>query len=157
VTIARVAGELGVRPPSLYNHVDSREALLRAIARTGYDDLLAALTDAAVGRAGADALRALAAAYRRYAHDAPGRYLATQRALPGEPGAAAVVGVLARVLAAWGLTGDAEIHVLRAVRSALHGFVVLEQTGGFGLDVDRDASFERLVDLLVAGLGPPRP
>ena len=32
VTLARVAGELGVRAPSLYNHVDGRDDVLRAIA-----------------------------------------------------------------------------------------------------------------------------
>ena len=33
----------------------------------------------------------------------------------------------------------------RAVRSALHGFVSLEHAGGFGLPVDIDRSFDRLV------------
>jgi AcrR family transcriptional regulator len=32
VTLARVAGELGVRAPSLYNHVEGRDGLLRAVA-----------------------------------------------------------------------------------------------------------------------------
>ena len=32
VTLSRVAAALGVKPPSLYNHVDGRGALVRAIA-----------------------------------------------------------------------------------------------------------------------------
>jgi hypothetical protein len=34
----------------------------------------------------------------------------------------------------------------------LHGFLVLEAGGGFGLPVDVDESFRRMVDTLVAGL-----
>ena len=100
VTIARVAADLGVRAPSLYNHVASRAALIEAIARRGYVEATEALQTAAVGRSGPDAVRALASAYRAYAHAAPGRYAATQRTLPNEPGAAALVGVMAASLRA---------------------------------------------------------
>ena len=42
--------------------------------------------------------------------------------------------------------------LIRTVRSALHGFVSLEASGGFGLPDDVDASFETLVDVLIAGM-----
>ena len=35
------------------------------------------------------------------------------------------------------------------LRSALHGFVSLETSGGFGLPVNIDHSFDRLVDALI--------
>jgi hypothetical protein len=38
------------------------------------------------------------------------------------------------------------------VRSALHGFAVLETGGGFGIKLDLDASFEQMVDVLDRGL-----
>ena len=53
VTLARVAGELGVRSPSLYNHVAGRADLLRAIAVLSVRELTAALREATVGRSGA--------------------------------------------------------------------------------------------------------
>ena len=56
VTLARVAHALGVKPPSLYNHVDGRDGLVRAIALRGLGELTDALRRAATGRAGADAL-----------------------------------------------------------------------------------------------------
>jgi hypothetical protein len=51
------------------------------------------------------------------------------------------------------------VHAARGVRAALHGFVSLEQVGGFGLAQDRDASFRHLVRTLDAGLrgGAPAP
>lgn len=154
VTIARVAADLGVRAPSLYNHVASRDALLDGIAARAHAELAAALRDATVGRSGPDAVRAAAHAYRAWAHAAPGRYAAAQRPLPS---GAEAVEVLRGVLRAWALEGDAEIHAIRAIRSALHGFAALELGGGFGMKVDLDTSFDTLVDLLATGLGaPPR-
>lgn len=155
VTIARVAAELGVRGPSLYNHIEGRAELINAIARRGYDEMTAALQSAAVGRSGPDAVRAIAAAHRAYALSGPGRYAATQRPLPDEPGAAALVGVMADALRAWDLEADAEIHAIRAVRSALHGFVTLELAGGFAMPFDLEESYARLVEMVVEGLGPP--
>jgi hypothetical protein len=57
------------------------------------------------------------------------------------------------VLRAWHLEGDDAVHAVRAIRSALHGFVDLERSGGFAMDVSLDASFERLVRSLARSLG----
>jgi AcrR family transcriptional regulator len=157
VTLARVAGELGVRAPSLYNHVDGRDALLRALALRGVRELTAVLRGAAVGRSGADALTAAARAYRAYALAHPGRYAATVHAPQADDAehvaaASETVDVLFAVLRQWGLEGREAVHAARAFRSAVHGFVVIEAAGGFGIPVDLDASFERLVATIAAGL-----
>jgi AcrR family transcriptional regulator len=157
VTLAAVAGALGVRTPSLYNHVGGLDDVRRGIALTAVRELGDALRDAAVGRAGDDALTAQARAYRAYAREHPGRYAATQRAPAGDDptlaaaGARAVDALLA-VLRGYGLDGDDAIHAARAVRSALHGFVALEAGGGFGIPVDLDESFDRMVAALARGL-----
>jgi AcrR family transcriptional regulator len=160
VTLARVAADLGVRAPSLYNHIDGRAGLLRAVALRGVRELGAALRDAAVGRSGPDALAAAARAYRAYALAHPGRYAATVAAPTGDdPVYRAAVGetveVVLAVLRGWELAGDDVVHAARAFRSAVHGFVVIEAAGGFGIPVDLDASFERLVATLAAGLENP--
>jgi AcrR family transcriptional regulator len=162
VTLARVAGALGVRAPSLYNHVDGHGEVLRAIAVLAVRELAAALREAAVGRSGAQALTVAARAYRAYARAHPGRYAATLAApTRGDEehraAASEAVDVLLAVLRAWDLEGDDAIHAVRAFRSALHGFVTLEAADGFGMAVDVDASFERLVATLAGGLGEPRP
>ena len=53
--------------------------------------------------------------------------------------------VCADVLAGYELRDDDAIDAIRAFRAALHGFVSLEVEGGFGLPVDVDRSFDRLV------------
>jgi AcrR family transcriptional regulator len=154
VTLARLAGELGVRTPSLYSHVGGLDDVRRRLAVRGAGELAAALLQAAAGRAGRDALHAVATAYRAYARSHPGSYLASQRAehVRGEEAAARVLRVVTAVLAGYGLEGDDAIHATRAVRAALHGFASLETGGGFGMPLAVDSSFERLVDLLDRGL-----
>lgn len=49
------------------------------------------------------------------------------------------------VLDAYQLSGDDAIDAVRALRATLHGFITLEQAGGFGLPVDVDRSFDRLI------------
>jgi hypothetical protein len=64
------------------------------------------------------------------------------------------VGVLLAVLPGYGLDGDEAqaVHIVRALPSALHGFVVLETGGGFGIPLALDDSFAELVALLDRGL-----
>ena len=158
VTLARVADALGVRPPSLYHHVAGRDGLLRALAARSTSELVTALRRAATGRAGAAAIAAVAAAQRAYALEHPGRYAATVAAPAAgdsehERAAAEAVDVLGAVLAGSGLDGDDLVHAIRALRSAVHGFAVIEAAGGFELAVDREESFRRLVDALARALG----
>jgi AcrR family transcriptional regulator len=157
LTLAGLAGRLDVRLPSLYKHIESLDGLRRDVAVLALGELGAALGAAAVGRSGGDALRALAGAYRGYAREHPGRYAATVRApAPGDTGhAAAAEGVLRvvfAVLAGYRLTGDDAVDATRALRATLHGFVVLETGGGFGMPVDVDRSYDRLVAGLDATL-----
>jgi AcrR family transcriptional regulator len=155
LTLARLAAALGIRTPSLYAHVDGLGDLRTRLGARGARELAAQLQAAAAGRAGADALRAVATAYRAYAHAHPGTYAAMQVAsdLPENQAAgAAAVGVFLAVLEGYGITGDAAVHAVRAVRSALHGFVALEREGGFGIPLSLDESFATLVDMIDAGL-----
>jgi AcrR family transcriptional regulator len=56
-----------------------------------------------------------------------------------------VVRVALDVMAGYDLRDDDAIDAIRALRAGLHGFVTLEAGGGFGLPVDIDRSFDRLV------------
>ncbi|MCP2264481.1 TetR/AcrR family transcriptional regulator [Promicromonospora thailandica] len=160
LTLAKVAAKAGVAAPSLYKHVGSLADLRRDVAVLAVRDLTAAGTAATVGRAGADALRALAEAWRRYAVEHPGRYAATQIGPdPDDPAdavarevAAESVQVVVSMLRGFGLPDDRVIDAVRAVRSSVHGFVQLELGGGFRMREDVDRSFGVLLDMVVAGV-----
>ncbi|WP_022926886.1 TetR-like C-terminal domain-containing protein [Patulibacter americanus] len=157
VSLSGVAAALGVRTPSLYHHVDGLGGLRRGIALRGIEGLGTALRDATIGRSGADALTAFADAYRDYAARHPGSYAAAQRTDlvdDGELHAAVDRGlqVLRAVVRPWEEDEERQVHLVRTVRSALHGFVMLEAGHGFGMPASRDESFALLVRLQVAAL-----
>lgn len=156
LTLSGVARQLGVKPPSLYNHTTGLDALRRDVALRAVDDFGRRLGAAAMGRAGREALCAMAAEFRAYATAHPGLYEIAAPARPDDEEFAAAqvraVEPVRAVLRSYELDEVATIHAARTLRSALHGFVALEAVGGFGLDVDVDASFDWLVDRLSAAI-----
>lgn len=157
LSLAALAKHFGVKPPSLYNHVGSLEDLRRELRLRGLEGLAGSLRHAVMGRAGYEALVAIAHAYRNFAKQHPGLYALTLQSTEGDDDAVreagwAVVEVVLAVLRAYDLAEDEALHATRCLRSALHGFVALETGGGFGLSLNLDESFERLVALLDCGL-----
>ena len=153
LTLAAVAARCGVSLPGLYKHVDGLEAVRRDVAVLSVRELTTALAAAAAGLSGRDALHAIAAAFRRFATEHPGRYAASVRApTPGDTeyiaASDAAVGVLAAVLKGYRIEGADMIDAVRMMRAALHGFVSIEAAGGFGIPQSVDATFARLVDTL---------
>ena len=157
LTLARVAGKLRVRSPSLYNHVGGLEALRRELKLLVMRELNTALTRATIGKSRDDAVRALAVAYRAFVKRHPGTYAATMVAAPkNDPAVEAAAGHIVEtclsVLSGYGLDRREGIHAIRAMRSAVHGFAALEIAGGFGIPLDVDKSFDWLVSSLLKGL-----
>ena len=157
LTLAQVAARLGVRLPSLYNHVEGLPGLRRELALRGLRQLLERLGGAAIGKSGDAAMLAVGLAYRRFVLEHPGVYAATVRAPAPDDRevqqvSAAIVGVVLAVLEPYGLDEDAAIHAVRGLRSIAHGFATLELAGGFGIPLARDESYLRLLRAYVAGL-----
>lgn len=161
LSLSRLAHELGVRTPSLYNHVEGLPGLERELALRNARMLATTFADATIGKAGADAVVALAQAFRTYIKQNPGVYLAAQRVTEADfpeddelhAAMARAVQIVMTVLASFGLDGDEGLHAVRALRATVHGFATLEVAGGFGLPLDCDESFRRLVQMLIDGLG----
>jgi AcrR family transcriptional regulator len=158
VTLAAVARRLGIRSPSLYAHVEGLDGLRREIALAGASAMAESFRSAGEGRPPLEALRAIVLTYRDFARIHPGLYESTQRAVaPGGDdelyrALAEVVRPVFRNLEDLGASPTDQVHLTRAIRSALHGFVVLEQSGGFGMPESIDESFDRMTDLLISAV-----
>ena len=153
LTLAAVAERLDVRLPSLYKHVPSLEALRSGVRAQATRELADTLTKAVLGSAGGEALRAVASSYRVFAREHPGRYEATIAAPSPDDAehlaaADAALHVIEATLRGYRLEGEDAVDAARALRASLHGFVHLEGAGGFGLPVDVDRSFARMVESL---------
>jgi len=146
VLLGDLAAHLGVRTPSLYNHIAGQAGLRRELALLGLRELALRLGWAAMGRSADDALVAAAHAYRAFARERPGIYAATLRAPdPGDDARQAaseeVLVVMRAILASYNLGHEAEVHAVRGLRRLVHGFVSLEIAGGVGLPVDVDERY----------------
>jgi AcrR family transcriptional regulator len=162
LTLSRLADKLGIRTPSLYNHVNGLADLQQELAVLNARMLADQLGEVAIGRSGADLFMECAQAFRSYVKGHPGLYMSTLRSsgtqqiqnpnLQHEEDRVMKIGMA--MMSSLGLQGEAAIHGLRAFRSVVHGFATLEVAGGFGLPQDCDESFSLLVSALVAGLQP---
>ena len=160
LTLAAVAARTGVAVPSLYKHVEGLPALRRKATAAVLDEFTNRLTAAVLGYSGPAALERFLRAYRDYAREKPGRYQLTVPAADASDAADAEVAdaggravtVALALLSGAGITGEEAIHATRCLRAAVHGFVLLEISGGFGLPESIDVSFDRLVAMLTAGI-----
>ena len=156
VGLRPVADRLGVRVQSLYAHVEGADGLRRALALRGLDALADRLTEAAIGRAGPDAVGAIVRAYLDFAAEHPGLYDATLRPPGDDPevgvAMAAVTRPLDLVLASFGFDETDAIHWYRIIFSTVHGFSVLRRDGNLTLDADPDETAERIEELFAREL-----
>lgn len=162
LSLASLAARLDIKSPSLYAHFNGLDGLRDALALRGARAMGDVLRTASKSSSGVVAVRAIAHAYRRFAKQHPGLYAALQRGSPleenGELARAqyTIVEIVIAAIAQMGASGNEAIHIVRAMRSSLHGFVMLERDGGFALAEDIDVSFERLVDMMIDGISKER-
>ncbi|MEX3624017.1 TetR/AcrR family transcriptional regulator [Viridibacillus arvi] len=157
LSLGSLAEKLGVRPPSLYNHFEGLNGLKQKLAIHGVEKLHEYMLQAAVGKAGDDAVRAVSAAYIQFVRTHPGLYDASNRFadtndIELQRAQESVVKLVVQVLQAYNLNDETAIHMVRGLRSILHGFTSIEHMGGFGMPLDIDASFLILINTFIEGI-----
>ncbi len=160
VTMQAVAEQVGVRAPSLYKRVRSRDDLIRLIATTTAHELgdqLDTIVNRRTGRPDARAqLIELAHAVRAFAHTRPGEYrlvfAPTAEATRPEPDALTrAVAPLLRVTTQLAGPDDA-LDAARTLTAWATGFIGMELAGAFRLGGDVDRAYEFGIDRIAAAL-----
>jgi len=157
LTLAAVASRAGVATPSLYKHVRNLAELRALLSARIMDEMNARLSGAVLGRSADEAVRGLMLAWRDYVREHPHRYGALDQApdpLMAQAGQRLVDIILAS-LRAYGLEDSDAIHAARCLRSAVHGFAMLEVGNGFQLPEKLDESYDLLIHMMVSGLRTP--
>lgn len=152
LTMVTLAAAVNVRAPTLYHYFQGLSGIKRSLALRGLREMSTRLGRAVMGKSGDAAIIALAYALHDFARAHPGLYEATSRAPEGgdpewQAAGAEVVDIGLRALSAYQLTPDDALHMVRILRSIVHGFVSLDRAGGFALPLDRDETFRRLIDI----------
>jgi len=155
LTLAAVAREFDVRLPSLYGHVASVHELKQGLALMGLQRLAEKTEEAVAGRAGKDALIALADTHRAFARQHPGLFQAARYPLDSDSAARSAGARLAKVnhamLRGYALDEEDRVHATRLIGSFVLGFSLLELAGNFDHSApDADLSWKRDLEALDA-------
>jgi len=159
LTMQAVADRVGVRPPSLYKRVRSRDDLVGLIAEATARDLGELVASVVASGDPRRDLAELARALRAFAHARPAGYQLIFT--PGPDIARPSLDALARATApvlrvAADLAG--EQHMLEAARTITawaNGFISMELAGVFELGGDIDRAFEFGIACLTDALDRP--
>jgi AcrR family transcriptional regulator len=148
LSMRNVAAEIGIRAPSLYEHVTDKRALESAIIAAGLDEQGVALTHAVAAGEG-DPLAAIAMAWRGWALSHPHVYRLIyvrdlDRSDPAVAAAELAAGAPLRELCG----GD--LVAARAIWAFAHGMVQLELCDRFPPGTDVDELWARGLDALRA-------
>jgi AcrR family transcriptional regulator len=160
LTMTALANELGVKVSSLYNHVPNLEGMRGELQNRAMLELGTELRNTAMGKTGERGLRALAHTMRAFARAHPGRYGLAMSEPHDRDGFAEAstnaIAALGAIIASYGID-DASFDFQVSAFAALHGVVVLENTGFFGAILDADRIFELVLSLVVDLLSDAAP
>ncbi|KAB8196796.1 TetR family transcriptional regulator [Nonomuraea phyllanthi] len=153
VTGSAVARRLGVKEPSLYAHIANARELKVRVALLALEEMADQAAAALAGRAGKDALVALANVYRDYARRHPGRYAASRFELDPETAARSAgprhTEMTRALLRGYDLPEPDQTDAVRLLGGAFHGYVSLELSGSFRhTERSTDASWAWALDTL---------
>ncbi|WP_195576748.1 TetR/AcrR family transcriptional regulator [Paenibacillus sp. 1001270B_150601_E10] len=157
LTLAALAGRLGIKTPSLYNHIQGLDDLRKHIAVHGLEQLHNTLSHAVKESAKEERILKVAAAYVAFANENPGVYAATLHAPDktvarwSELGEQIVV-LISKLSEPYAMDDDEVIHWVRGYRSLLHGFVSLQQAGAFGIPLDLNESLRYMLNMYMSGV-----
>ncbi len=157
LTLAKLARALGVKAPSLYRHVASKQDLLVAINLDTLNDLFGVLATAGVDdtRPSSERLLAVLRALRQYGLAHPNLYQLAMTSSPGDGRPEEEV-LVQMVLPLQALMADVvgEANSLSALRGAValaHGFVMLEINQQLQRGGDLEAAFVASAEAYLRG------
>lgn len=157
VSMKTLAQELGIRSPSLYNHISSLEELRRRLMLFGWRELEQRLLRSAEGTSGWEAFREMCRCFYSYAVERPGvfnamlwynKYVSSDTMTA----TAEFFDYFYNFTESAGISRENSEHILRTLRGFLEGFALLVNNGAFGHSASIDESFELSLDILIAGI-----
>ena len=152
LSLSSLAAELGIKAPSLYRYVESKDALLHAVIEQTYNKLFE-VYDAVIEEANggtAEILLNLAKAHYAFAHQNPNTYMLAyftpNPEFSGNPNmlrerAIAVQRIIEQISGK-----ENSLPAYRGLLALVHGYIMLELNGQFR----RGGDLERMLEQIVA-------
>lgn len=157
LSLKLVAETLNIRTPSLYNHIESLDDLLREVAHSGMRTMNSSMTRAAVGKSGDFAIKAVSTEYFHFMTCHPGVYEAIQwAAWHGNEETKAIFScykeLLTTLILSCSIQEQAAEEVLDLLMGVLHGYTTLQL--GHALEHPQEAmeKLNQAVDTVLLGI-----
>lgn len=155
LTIATLSKRLNIRPPSLYNHVSGLHEIQAALAEKGLSMLREEGIHVTEGLDKEEAVLAFAKQYVQFVREHPGLYEAAfshmeEKKVRSE--AERLVEFVQAIMARFGVKEEEMTHVVRGLRSLLHGFGDISNKNGFQRKEQLEDSVSYAVKLYISGV-----
>lgn len=157
VTLKALAEELGVKPPSLYKHINGLDELNRELMLYGWKSLEKEIAKVAIGKSQDDAIIAICYAFRDYVSLHSGVFEAmlwynmyqSEEHLEATSG---IVSMLFQILDGYDIKDEQKVHIVRMLRGFLQGFLSVESHGGYGNPMSIGESFDFSLKIILNGI-----
>ncbi|MFN8672701.1 MAG: TetR/AcrR family transcriptional regulator [Candidatus Sericytochromatia bacterium] len=154
--INRVAKELNIKPPSLYNHIKSNDDLYKAVVIQGWKKLLNECKNNKSKINNLEhTIEYLFNTFRNFAKNNKALYLVMSKIsikIDDEdfvPILNDFIQFFSEVLAPLQMDRDSQIHTIRFLRSTIHGFIILELQGQFEMNLSIEKSYDFIKKSLI--------
>ncbi|MGG1687248.1 TetR/AcrR family transcriptional regulator [Pseudalkalibacillus sp. NRS-1564] len=158
VTMATIARRLSIKSPSLYNHFDGLNDIKNGMAVSALNQFFNWLSEKTEHQTeGRESILALTEAYITFALQHPGLYEATLMAANPlqsdvQEAGEAIVTLTMEAFEPYHLSEMERIHIVRGLRSFLHGMVDLYRKGSFQRPIALEESYRIIVETYLSGL-----
>lgn len=158
LSVASLAARLGVKRPSLYNHIRSMQGLRDSLRALVFAEV-AAMAEEVTPRHGREGLLAMARALRQYILRHPRRIdllleSAEDATGPLRDASQSLLRRMTELLRSLGISGAQAIHAARLLRALWIGFALIESRGGYAMDIPIEDSFTFALEALHRAFAP---
>ncbi|MDX1958333.1 MAG: TetR/AcrR family transcriptional regulator [Leptospiraceae bacterium] len=157
ISIKTIAKNLKISSPAIYKHYESLEEIKENIALSGFEKLLEITKITLIGKTGENAIIHLSNSYREFAKESKGEFLATIYRGKNESNELKrirkeILEIFSMVFESLNVPKSKLLSSIRAYRSFILGFLILETQKSFGLPEDLDKSFKEGISIFIRGM-----
>ncbi len=157
LALSNISVRLGIKTPSLYNHIQGLSDLKQKMAYYGLKMLYDTIIHSIIGCVGDEAIYLASKGYIEFVRKNPGLYSSISKApdpydLEFDALSNQLVQIFIKLLGVYNLTDEDSIHAVRGLRSMLHGFAAIQMDLGFKIDYSQEDSLDFIINTYLEGL-----
>ncbi len=157
LSLKRIAENLNIKSPSLYNHISSLNSIKEKLMIYGWKQVENKMIEEAVGVSGYEALKNMCSAFYNYATTNKGVFAAMlwynkYETQENNNSTSRLFDLLFKVMKSLNISEENINHSIRTLRSFLEGFSLLVNNNAFGNPISIKESFDLSLEIMMNGI-----